>query len=142
MLSTVSNAAKTIFNGVIGIIEGFINSAISGINRLIRAANKVNPLSSIPEVPNVTLERFSHGGVVEGQVGVDKVPAMLTAGEVVLNAAQQGNVARAIEGGQSGGGITIILQNNNFYGDDESFAEKIGDTVLGVFKKHYAIQSF
>lgn len=68
MLSTVSNAAKSIFNGVIGIIENFINSAISGINRLIRAANKVNPLGAISEVPSVTLDRFSHGGVVEGQV--------------------------------------------------------------------------
>lgn len=67
---------------------------------------------------------------------------MLTAGEVVLNAAQQSNVARAIEGGQTGGGWTIVIQGNNFYGDDNSFAEKIGDTVLDILKNHTAIQSF
>lgn len=37
------------------------------------------------------------GGVVTGAGGLDKVPAMLSAGEVVLNAAQQQNVARGLE---------------------------------------------
>lgn len=78
---------------------------------------------------------------MEGPNGLDKVPAMLTAGEVVLNAAQQNNVARAIEGGAGGPNITLILRENNFYGDDQNFAEKIGDTVIEIFKNHYALQS-
>lgn len=92
-------------------------------------------------VSTVSIPRFAHGGLVEGPNGLDKVPAMLTAGEVVLNAAQQNNVARAIEGGTQKGGITLILENNNFYGDDDSFAQKIGDTVIDIFKNHYALQS-
>jgi len=44
MLGTVTGAAKAIFNNTIGIIEGFINRAIDGINSLIRAANKVSPM--------------------------------------------------------------------------------------------------
>lgn len=99
MLSTVTSAAKSIFNGAIGMIESFINSAIEGINRLIRASNKVNPIGSIGEVSPVSIPRFAHGGVVEGPRGIDKVPAMLTAGEVVLNAAQQSNVATKLQGG-------------------------------------------
>lgn len=96
MLSTVTGAAKSIFNGVIGMIENFINTAIDGINRLILAAQKVSPIS-IGTIAPVKLGRFAHGGIVEGPAGLDNIPAMLSAGEVVLNAAQQGNVARAIE---------------------------------------------
>jgi len=66
---------------------------------------------------------------------------MLTAGEVVLNAAQQNNVARAIDGGNQKGGFTIVLENNNFYGSDSEFAQKIGDTVIDIFKTHTALQS-
>lgn len=98
MLSTVTGAAKSIFNATIGLIEGFINRAIDGINSLIRAVNKVSPMQ-IGEIGPVAIGRFAHGGLVEGPGGLDKVPAMLTAGEVVLNAAQQNNVARAIDGG-------------------------------------------
>ena len=96
MLGTVTGAAKAIFNNTIGMIEGFINRAIEGINSLIRAANKVSPVK-IGEIGPVSIARFAHGGLVEGPGGLDKVPAMLTAGEVVLNAAQQNNVARAID---------------------------------------------
>lgn len=96
MLSTVTGAAKMIFNNTIGMIEGFINRAIDGINALIRAANKVSPIG-IGQISPVSIGRFAHGGLVEGPGGLDKVPAMLTAGEVVLNAAQQNNVARAID---------------------------------------------
>lgn len=140
MLSTVTGAAKSIFNATIGIIEDFINRAIDGINSLIRAANKVSPMW-IGEIGRVSIPRFAHGGLVEGPGGLDKVPAMLTAGEVVLNASQQGNVARAIEWGNQKGGWTIVLENNNFYGSDDEFAQKIGDTVLDIFKYHTALQS-
>ena len=140
MLSTVTGAAKMIFNSTIGLIEGFINRAIDGINALIRAANKVSPIG-IGEVSPVSIGRFAHGGLVEGPGGLDKVPAMLTAGEVVLNAAQQNNVARAIDWGNQKGGWTVILENNNFYGSDDEFAQKIGDTVIDIFKTHTALQS-
>ena len=78
MLSTVTGAAKSIFNATIGVIEDFINRAIDGINSLIRAANKVSPVS-IGEVGRVSIPRFAHGGLVEGPGGLDKVPALLTA---------------------------------------------------------------
>lgn len=51
----------------------------------------------IGEVSRVSIPKFAHGGLVQGPGGLDNIPAMLTAGEVVLNASQQGNVARAIE---------------------------------------------
>jgi len=50
---------------------------------------------------------------------------MLSAGEVVLNAAQQGNVASQLQG--SGNGVTIVVQveGNNFYGDDDDYFQKV-----------------
>lgn len=141
MLSTVTWAAKSIFNSTIGIIESFINTAINGINRLIIASNKVNPFWGITPLDPVKLDRFAHGGLVEWPGGLDNIPAMLTAWEVVLNAAQQTNVARAIEWGNNTWGVTIVINGNNFYGNDDDFAQKIGDKVLEVFKYHTALQS-
>lgn len=78
--------------------------------------------STIAAIHNAT--GYAKGGKVEGPVGIDNVPAWLTAGEIVLNSAQQQNVAQDIMsgnegGGESGGGIpyvtgeTIVLGMNN-----------------------------
>ena len=67
---------------------------------------------------------YAKGGKVEGPAGIDNVPAWLTAGEIVLNAMQQKNVAQAIMSGNDGGGDavggipyvtgeTIVLGMNN-----------------------------
>ena len=57
---------------------------------------------------------FADGGVVPGTGNSDTVPAMLTPGEIVLNATQQGAVAGAIGGGGgsgiSAGAITEAIQ--------------------------------
>ncbi len=52
---------------------------------------------------------YAHGGFVRGMGGIDSVLARLTPGELVLNAAQQRNVAGALSGG--GGGTTIVNVN-------------------------------
>jgi len=149
MISWIGNIAKTILNGVIGTFESFINSAIDWINKLIKASNSVNPLFKIPTVSPISLPRFAHGwmvwmldgGVVTGAGGLDKVPAMLSAGEVVLNAAQQQNVARGLEGN---GWMTVEIHVawNNFYWDDANFAQKIGKSIMEEFKLHTSVQSF
>lgn len=148
MIWWIANVAKNVFNGVIGTIESFINYAINGLNQLIRASNKVNPLFQIPTVSPIAIPRFAHGGlvwmaeggVVSGQAWIDKVPAMLSAGEIVLNAAQQQNVGRQIKGNWTT--IQVVVEWNNFYWDDENFAQKIGKTILEDFKLHTAFPSF
>lgn len=148
MIWWIANVAKNVFNGVIGTIESFINSAINGLNQLIRASNSVNPLFQIPTLSPVAIPRFAHGGlvwmseggVVSGAGWIDKVPAMLSAGEIVLNAAQQQNVGRQIQGGWTT--IQVFVEWNNFYWDDENFAQKIGKTIIEDFKLHTAFPSF
>jgi hypothetical protein len=80
--------------------------------------------------------KFAEGGIVPQYLasggfgrGTDTVPAMLTPGELILNKAQQKNLA-------GGMGITINLQGANFYGDDKKFAEKIGNTLTKSLKSH------
>lgn len=89
-----------------------------------------------------SLGHFAKGGIVDGPMGVDKVPAMLSNGEVVLNQAQQGNLASFIRGNQGGASIEVVVSGNSFYGDDASFAEKIGDTIVAQFRKHYSFETF
>lgn len=164
MLSGLAGMAKSVFNGVVGIIEGFINKAIRLLNKLISAANNI-PWVSIPMIAEVSIGRlkkggiagegfrggesmwkiaqnFATGGVVKWPGGIDNVPAMLTAGEVVLNAAQQRMLAGNLQGAWSGPTIVVNVSGNQFYGDDDEFAQKIGDTILQDFKNHYSFQSF
>ena len=54
---------KSILNSIIGIIEKAINIWISGINQIIKGANKV-PGVSLPTLPAAKLPRFAEGGVV------------------------------------------------------------------------------
>lgn len=79
--------------------------------------------------------------MVFGRGGVDKVPAMLTAGEVVLNAAQQKNLASALSG-PGGGTVTLVVSGNNFYGSDPQFVQSIGEELMKMMKKHMQFESF
>jgi len=42
-------------------------------------------------------QQFATGGMVTGPQGIDRVPAMLTAGELVLNKSQQQNLAGQLQ---------------------------------------------
>ena len=58
-------------------------------------ASVISAMAAIP--------KFAGGGIVPGSSYYgDRVPAMLNSGEMVLNASQQANLFRMIEGGSSG----------------------------------------
>lgn len=61
--------------------------------------------------------------------GTDTVPAMLTPGEIVINAAQQGRIASALVGG--GGTTTVILE-----ADGRTLAELMVPHVPGALKRY------
>ena len=58
---------------------------------------------------------YAQNGALFKDKGSDTIPAMLTAGELVLNKAQQENLASQI-----GGGTTINLYNPNFRDEDNA----------------------
>lgn len=164
MVSWFAGIAKSVLNAVITVFENMINVAIDGINALIKAANAVSPVkiwfvgrASLPRLAKWWfvhgetmgerlwgIAHFASGGMVDWPKGIDKVPAMLSDGELVLNQAQQGSLASFIRGGSQSGWPTvqITIWGNNFYWDDKSFAEKIGDTIVAQFRQHYAFEHF
>lgn len=152
MLGGISGVAKSILNGAIGIIEGFVNSAVASLNSLISLANSV-PWVSIESIAPVSFGRLAKGGiawmwffgdaggVVTGAHGIDKVPTMLTAGELVLNRAQQWSIAGQLQTGTQKA-PTIVIQGNTFYWTDREFIDKIGETIMQEFKLHAGFASF
>lgn len=152
MFSGLEGIAKSIFNGIVATIEWFINKAINGINSMINAANSVGGKIGlkIETINPVSIGRLAHGGiagqwyfgggVVKWAAWNDKVPAMLTAGEVVLNAAQQRSLAWQL--GWSSPVININISGNDFFWSDDDFADKIGDTIMQKFKMMASFESF
>ena len=118
------DTAVNAIQGLMSVIQGvtaIIQLANTSIVALTAATNVNSAVSAIP---------LARGGVVRAAQGVfvpgnspsgDMVPALLNSGELVLNRAQQGNLAAQLEGGMSqGGNITgtlrgedIILAINN-----------------------------
>lgn len=91
--------AEAVANIALGFATATSKSAGGGVFGWIAAiaGGLATMTSTIAAIHNVT--GYATGGVVEGPSGVDKVPAMLTAGEVVLNHAQQNALASELEGG-------------------------------------------
>lgn len=79
------------------------------------------------------VRRYAEGGVVDSfspmprNIGSDTVPAMLTPGEIVLNAAQQRNLASSL--GYGGGGTNINISIDTMVGSEE-FAMEMGDHIV------------
>ena len=69
------------------------------------------------------LEKFNTGGIVPGTGNTDSVPALLTPGEVILNQAQQENVAQGL-----GGGINIEI-------NAPLVDETVIDTIIPAIQK-------
>ena len=123
---------------VIGVIQG-VTSVIEGVNAVISifststmAANTFAlgaNTAALWAVAATNFFPFANGGVVHAANGYvdgntysgDKIPALLNAGELVLNRAQQGNLASQLQGGMgamqlsaiiTGEQLRLVLNNN------------------------------
>lgn len=125
------NAIKNFFKGWYDTLVGWINSLLEAIGLVEKKSSSVGKSSS-----RGSTGRFAFGGEVTGPLGLDNIMVKATAGEVILNAAQQNNVAAAIDSAPRGGGVTVIVSGNSFYGDDRQFSEKIGETIVKSLLPH------
>lgn len=149
MIGKILAPMKTWVEEALGLGTGFIDNIIQGIQNGIGRAMEVagsaarsissafqNAIGSAGSflgfssggiVPYFAdggiVQRFASGGLARG---TDTVPAMLTPGEVILNASQQKNLASQLGGG-SGSSLTINI--NTMIGDDE-YVEKLGAQIL------------
>jgi TP901 family phage tail tape measure protein len=107
--------AKTM-EGVVGLMASIFKSVAYPLNLILAAGAG----AAVGEVVDTQLARFADGGIVQGNASQgDVVPVMATAGELILNQAQQNNLA----GGM--GGITINIGGNMI--GEESF---VRDTLI------------
>lgn len=94
----VPDELKGIMNGITGMM-----TILTGISSLVMTITAIQTVKSIPVVGQFA----ANGGIVHaagGWVGGssysgDNVPALLNSGEVVLNKAQQGNIASQLQDG-------------------------------------------
>lgn len=80
------------------------------------AAAAVIALGAV-QIATIASQNFAKGGIVQGEKGVDKVPANLTDGEMVLNKEQQARLFNMANGGGGGrsisAGDTYVTINGN-----------------------------
>ena len=107
--------AKTM-EGVVGLMASIFKSVAYPLNLILAAGAG----AAVGEVVDTQLARFADGGIVQGNASQgDVVPVMATAGELILNQAQQNNLASGM------GGITINIGGNMI--GEESF---VRDTLI------------
>jgi hypothetical protein len=134
-ISDMSGSLSQIAGGIqqlgIDLPEGLANTltAIQGVSTILTGIAAV--VSIIQTLTAVSTARsmipfFSNGGIVhaaEGWSGVvpgsrfsgDQVPALLNSQELVLNTAQTGRLASALQGAQSGNGGTPYVDGEKIY---------------------------
>lgn len=96
---TVAQKAQASANAEVGVTGAIASVAsIPIVGWIMAAAAAASVISAMAAIP-----KFAGGGIVPGSSYYgDHVPAMLNSGEMVLNASQQANLFRMIEGGSSG----------------------------------------
>ena len=136
----------SVIQGLISVIEGvntvisiFATSAIAA-NTAAVAAN-TTALAINTAVPSI----FAGGGVVHAASGFmvpgnnfsgDLVPAMLNSGELILNRAQQGNLASQLEGGVSTEGMSpSYVSGEQIYITLNRYLKRTGRGELMGWKK-------
>lgn len=146
-VSKMSSSINGIFSGIqqmgfdipegmsqmLGALQGMttIMTTITAILSVIEATTSVTAATSAVKSIPVIGWALAHGGIVHAAEGYqipgnhmsgDMVPAMVNSGELVLNKAQQGNLASQLQDNERGGGYTpshvsgeqIWIALNNF----------------------------
>jgi phage-related protein len=135
----IYDSAKSIFGGIGDLIKGAIGAVTGAFDKVKGFLGKAKETAS-----KVTGLQFANGGIVPkyyagggfASRGTDTVPAMLTPGELILNEAQQKNVANGLS---SNGGINISISGNSFQGTAREMADQIGELLIGKVKANFRI---
>lgn len=141
---TIKGQFRAGINFLIGLAEGWANAYVRAANTIIGALNKIKV--SVPDwvpgiggksfginigsVPNVSLPRMEHGGIVPGARGTEQ-PIIAHGGERVIPA---GNVQR----GGSGMNFYITINNPQVRNDDDIWAirDQMDRAVRDLMRNH------
>lgn len=120
----VWETVKSTFTDGINWIVDKINSAVGAINGAVSKATFGKVKTAVPSVP-----RLAAGGIVTQ-------PTLAVVGEAGPEA-----VIPLSRGNAGMGSVTIVVEGNNFYGDDETFAQKIGDQIMRMLEPHISFNT-
>lgn len=118
----VANLFSGIWDGIKSVFTSGINWVIDKINWLIQQYNK------LPFAPQIDL--ISRLGADSGGGSSQVTPEQALS---VLRPDLQ--LASPVSGGTNQSTVQINVSGNNFYGDDDAFAGKIGDSILSSLKQ-------
>lgn len=120
VMDGMSLLASKVWEGIKETFKAGINAIMRYINGFIDTYNFA--VSKVPGGKNLklpTFTPFADGGIVTkptlaliGEAGPEAV--------VPLSGPRAGGI----------GGVTVVIQGNNFYGDDETFAERVGNSIV------------
>ena len=134
----VSGAFKSVVNGILGFIEGFVNTPINILNGFLDLINGAFGWLGVnlSHIDGIHLPRLYTGGIVEG-IGTDTSDSNLYAlskGEYVIRAAAAReigyeNLARMNETGEISGGQTNYFTINGYNKSPEELANIISRKI-------------
>ena len=139
------NQLINIIQGVSSIIQG-VNAVISVFSNTAMSANTaalIANTAALQVAATTNLIPFARGGVVHAAGGVvagntfsgDQIPAMLNAGEVVLNRAQTGALASQLQDGGGGAGRVVgVLRGEDIALVADRWGRRTGKGELAFFK--------
>jgi len=113
-------------------VSGYIAQAFKSFPFPINLILAAGAGGAVASVMDAQLAKFASGGIVQGDPSKgDSVPAMLTAGEVILNQAQQDNLVGNM------GGVTINIEGN-MIGNEEFVRDTLIPEVQKVSRENLA----
>ncbi len=154
-MNGIKGTTETIWNAIKSTMAAGINWVVDKINGLIEKINSVSGAVWVPSIPTIPRLAFQNGGIVPGfeTGGIvagspltahhDQIPAMLDPGELILNRAQQKNLATQMSSAPATSApvVNITFTWNSFFGESD-FIEKVWDKIVKTLQTHTAFASF
>ena len=129
LMNGMAFVAGDIWKNIQNIFKTGINIIIDFVNLFIKTYNAA--LSKVPGGKNFQMPEFTPlaaGGIVTR-------PTFALIGEAGPEAVIPLNKAGGAAGG-IGGGVTVTITGNNFYGDDPQFIKRVGDELMNMLQPH------
>lgn len=122
---------KNVLNGLQGLI-----SIVSGIATVVTAIQSIQTAQMFKFWSGGGIVKAASGMVVPGSAyGFDGIPSLLTSGELVLNRAQQGVLAGALEGGAGRSvNVTGMLRGEDIVLVADRYGRRTGKGELAFWK--------
>ena len=104
---------------------GWIAFAAAGIATLVSTVSTIK-----------SINKFAEGGLIPGNnMSGDRMPAYVNSGELILNRAQQGNIASQLTGAQSNSGGNPYVTGEMIYMGLTSYLRRTGRGEIMTAKR-------